>query len=244
MLVNFLDSLPDISVVILCYRAEDFVPVFVTRVEDVLKKRGISYELILVANYHEGSSDKTPVIARKVAEGNSHIRVVSRLKNGMMGWDMRTGLQAARAKTIAVIDGDGQMPPEDIIRIYDHLIIGGYDVAKTYRIKRYDPSSRLVISRIFNFVIKILFPKIQVKDVNGKPKIFSHKALHQLRLTSNRWFIDAEIIIEATYKQFKIGEIPTIFYANKIRPSFVTFRALLRFIIDMLWYWMKFHIKI
>ena len=236
-----LNGSPDISVVILCYRAEDFVPVFVEQVESVLKKRGLIYELILVANYFEHKPDYTPAFASSVAKDKSHIRVVSQQKNGMMGWDMRTGLGAANteSKTIAVIDGDGQMPPEDIVRIYDHMLSGNYDMVKTYRVKRYDPKSRLFISKIFNIVLKILFPSVCVQDINGKPKIFRIEALHKLRLTSSRWFIDAEIVIQATKNKFRIGEIPTVFYANKHRPSFVTLKAIFHFVVDMMWYRLK-----
>ena len=42
-----------------------------------------------------------------------------------MGWDMRSGLQAARGDFIVVIDGDGQNPTTDVMRIYHaHLASG------------------------------------------------------------------------------------------------------------------------
>ena len=35
-----------------------------------------------------------------------------------MGWDMRSGLDAATGSTIVAIDGDAQNPVEDVLRMY------------------------------------------------------------------------------------------------------------------------------
>ena len=42
----------------------------------------------------------------------------------MMGWDARMGLLAATGDTIALIDGDGQMPAKDIIRVHNVMVSG------------------------------------------------------------------------------------------------------------------------
>ena len=227
---------PDLSVVILCYRAEDFVPVFVREMKETLEKEQLNYELVLVANYHQDAPkpDKTPEIVRQLAQNDPRIVVVAREKEGMMGWDMRTGLDAATGENIAVIDGDGQMPPQDIIKVYNLLKEGKFDVAKTYRDERFDGLVRVVISRVYNFVFKILFPKTTVRDVNSKPKIFTRAALDQLKLTSDDWFIDAEIIIRATQLRFSIGEVETQFFPNKYRNSFVRFTTIFEFIKNFL----------
>lgn len=229
---------PDISVVILCYRAEDYVPVFVSRMKTALESLRAPFELVLVANYHKNANppDKTPEIAKKVAAGDTRIVVVARPKEGMMGWDMRSGLAAASGETIAVIDGDGQMPPEDVLRVYRALKSGPYDMAKTYRRERKDGPMRITISRIYNFLLKLLFPSVKVRDANSKPKIFTRSALSRLNLEYDNWFIDAEIIIQASRLGFKIAEVPTVFYPNPTRPSFIRFKAVLEFIRDLIVY--------
>ena len=97
--------------------------------EGLLEARGLSYELVLVANYnaHEKETDQTPSVVQELAAHDPHIVVVSKPKEGMMGWDLNSGLRAATGETIAIIDGDGQMPAQDVIRIYDALRSGEYD---------------------------------------------------------------------------------------------------------------------
>ena len=47
-------------------------------------------------------------------------------------------IAAAKGDSVALIDGDGQMPPRDIIRLYKVLQSGEFDLVKTYRTKRLD----------------------------------------------------------------------------------------------------------
>ena len=232
------DSAPDISIVILCYKAGDLVPNFVARMKKVFEDKDLSYEIVLVANYndYEIGRDKTPDVVSELARRDSTLKIVANPKEGMMGWDMKSGLKVASGNTIAVIDGDGQMPPEDVLRVYEFLVSGGFDMVKTYREERFDGSLRLVISRVYNIFLKILFPRVKVRDANSKPKIFTREALKKLRIRQDDWFIDPEIIIQATYLNFKIGEIPTKFYENKFRKSFIKFSTVAQFIKNLLIY--------
>ena len=228
----------DISVVILCYKAASSISEFVSGVKKLLENHGLSYELVLVANYnaHEQDTDQTPRVVKELAERDPHIRVVSKVKEGMMGWDLHSGLAAATGETIALIDGDGQMPAEDIIRIYDALRSGEYDCAKTYRIGRFDGLKRKIISKVYNALLKIFFPRISLRDVNSKPKIFTREAYARLNLQSTDWFADAEMMIQASYLGFRIIEIPTFFHENKHRRSFVRTSAILQFLKNIVIY--------
>ena len=62
----------DISVIVLCYQAAEFVPVFVKQLKEVLERKGLAYELVLVANYHPHlrPPDRTPEIVRQLAEND------------------------------------------------------------------------------------------------------------------------------------------------------------------------------
>lgn len=238
-------DLPQISVVILCYKAEDFVPVFVSEMKQVLEKRDLTYELVLVGNYHKEYEqiDRTPQIITALAMNDTQVRAVVKEKEGMMGWDMQTGLEVATADTIAIIDGDGQMPAEDIVKVYDKLLEGNYDIAKTYRNLRHDGSKRVFVSKIYNFLVKVLFPVVKARDINSKPKIFTRKTLNKLQLYSNDWFIDAEMIIQASYLNMSIGEIPTSFHVNKNRASFTSTSTILEFLKNLFLYRIKYWFK-
>ena len=222
---------PDISVVVLCYKTKDFAREFSQKIISMLEKENIDYELILVGNYHLGSNDRTPDVVKSLAKENPQIIAIAKPKEGMMSWDMRTGFEASRGKYIVVIDGDGQMPYQDILRVYKMIKSGNFDLCKTYRVERHDSIYRNLISIIYNFVFSIIFYPGPGRDINSKPKIITREAYKKLKLTSNGWFIDAEIMIQAWRFAFRIGEIPTIFNKNVTRKySHIRFSAIWEFI--------------
>jgi len=229
---------PDISIVILCYKAGKLVIPFVNDFKKVLKANEISdYEIILVGNYQQGIYDETPIIVSQIASSDPNIVYVAKLKEGMMGWDMKTGFNLARGQYIAVIDGDGQIPIIDIVRVYKKIKEGDYDLVKTYRVKRNDEAWRKLISIAYNIIFQSLFPGTSVRDVNSKPKIFTRHAYERLNLKSDDWFIDAEIIIKARNLNFKIGEVETSFSAlSSVRKSFIGVSAIIEFIINLIKY--------
>ena len=230
---------PEISVVVLAYRSASTITSFVDSLVDSLEKEKLSWEIVLVGNYFEGVGDQTPEVVRGIAVRDSRIKAVAEIKKGMMGWDMKSGLQAATGKKLAVIDGDGQMPSSDVIRVYQLMKINGLDFAKTYRAERNDGSYRRLISVVYNILFKLLFPGINAWDMNSKPKIMTREFYEKLHLVSNGWFIDAEIMIFARRLQAKIGEVETVFHSMDSRPSFVKPLSILEFLGNLFWYRVK-----
>ena len=190
---------------------------------------------MLVGNYIEGSDDETPQIVTKLAESSDNIRTVIRPKQGMMGWDMRMGLDAARGTYIGVIDGDGQFPPESVIACLMKCELEDLDLTKTYRVVRDDGLYRRVISTVYNALFGVLFG-FKVRDINSKPKIIRRDKYELLQLESDDWFADAEIIIRARELGLKIGETPVHFSINDTRGSFVKPKAILEFSSNLLRY--------
>lgn len=220
-----------LSIIVLCYKAGELVRSVVSRITEGFKGESVDYEIVLVCNYLPGEEDidTTHTIAKELAQSNSLIHVISKPKEGMMGWDMLSGFRAARGDALLVTDGDGQMPLEDILKVYKKFISGQDGLVKTYRVNRADGLYRKIISSIYNFALKLLFPKVIVQDANSKPKIMTREVFEKLHLTATDWFIDAEIIINATYAGVSIGEVETHFLKNEFRPSFVKIKALFEF---------------
>ena len=225
---------PEISVVVLAYQSSETITGFIDSLVDSLENEKLLWEIILVGNYFEGIGDETPEVVRSIAGKDSRIKAIVEIKKGMMGWDMKTGLQAATGKTLAVIDGDGQMPSGDVIRVYHLMKENGLDLAKTYRTKRNDGPYRRLISFVYNSIFKILFPGLNAWDINSKPKIMTRDFFEKIELDSNGWFIDAEIMILARRLEAKIGEIDTVFHKIDSRPSFVKPLSILEFLGNLL----------
>lgn len=221
---------PKLSIIILCYRSEEHIIMFAQRVKELAEKLGDSFEIILVGNYIEGSEDRTKEIVEQIAQEDTTFKAVCKPKKGMMGWDMKEGFSYANGEFLCVIDGDGQFPIESITLCYKTIKTGSYGLVKTYRKKRKDGFYRKFVSIIYNLLFSILFPNVKSKDVNSKPKILTRNAYERMALTSDDWFIDAEIMINIGKLGIKYCEFPTDFYELHGRSSFVKFSAIIEFI--------------
>lgn len=231
---------PDLSIVVLCYRSGKSAIEFVDKIIATMQAKNISsYEIVLVGNYIPGSDDETPQVVKEIAQRNACITYTAEPKppKGMMGWDMRSGLNKAGGHYILVIDGDGQMPVEDIIRVYREIKDQNLDFVKTYRTIRGDGLKRKTISLVYNLVFKFLFPGLNSTDVNSKPKIIRRDKFKLLTLKNNGWCIDAEIMIQVRRLKLKFKEIPTTFHGlGGKRKSFVKLPAIFEFIQFLLVY--------
>lgn len=227
---------PELSVIILCYRAGESIRVVVDPLYEQLQGLGVPFELVLVANFWPGQDDPTPAVVREFASSRPEVVVISDEKRGAMGWDMRSGLAAARGEYLVVMDGDAQNPVDDPKRMYDLMKASGADVMKGRRVLRQDGSRRVLISLAYNVLFLLLFRTFGLWDINGKPKGLTRAAYSALELTSDDWFIDAEIVLKARAAGLRIEEMQVVFLENPERSSFVKLSAILEFLRNMLRY--------
>ena len=228
---------PELSVVVLCYRSEDFARTFAEQlIAELDASAAATWELLLVANYDD-ENDPTPSIADAFAADHPNVRVIARRKQGRMGWDMRSGLEAATGRYIAVIDGDGQMPVSDIPVVFDIIRTGHFDLVKTYRARRADGFWRRLLSAGYNRLFALLFrPRFAVNDINSKPKIMRREAYERMDLHSDDWFTDSEIMIRADALNLRICEVATSFGPNERRASLVGLTTVMEFIWNLVRY--------
>jgi glycosyltransferase involved in cell wall biosynthesis len=102
-------DLPDLSVVIPAYNEEHGVAGVVRHIGQVLVAAGIGAEIIVV---DDGSKDGTAAAAR-----STDARVIQHPENRGYGASLKTGIRAARADLICIMDADGTYPAEQIPRL-------------------------------------------------------------------------------------------------------------------------------
>jgi glycosyltransferase involved in cell wall biosynthesis len=224
---------PELSVIVLCYRAEEHAADVVLPLLDRLEQAGADVEVVLVANYWS-ADDRTPAVVDELARERERVRVVARPKRGDMGWDMRSGLHEARGSYLVVIDGDGQVPVDYAVQAWEELKRSGAAIVKGRRYVRDDGSVRSLTSVGYNVLFRLLFRTRGLWDINGRPKGMTREAFEQLRLASEDWFTDAEIVLKARQLGLPIREFPVRFLRNPVRGSFVGLGTVTEFMRNMI----------
>ncbi len=107
------------------------------------------FEVVFV---DDGSTDGTPEILNALAAADERVRLVRHDRRCGKSQAVRTGVLAARAPWIATLDGDGQNDPGDLPDML-RLAWASQDAAPLVagvRVRRDDPVSRLIATRIAN----------------------------------------------------------------------------------------------
>lgn len=137
-------SSPTLSVVVPLFNEQDNIAELQLEIDGALT--GIDYELVLV---DDGSSDAT---LQRIQRG-PRVRVLAFKRNAGQSAAMHAGINHARGRLIATMDGDLQNDPADIPAMIAKLDEApGYDLVCGYRAKRKDTPFKRLQSRIANFV--------------------------------------------------------------------------------------------
>src|SRR5215210_303227 len=184
-----------ISAVLPAYNEEENIETATTRMADVLRSLNLrDWEVIVV---DDGSQDRTGEIADRLAALDpAHIRVFHHSPNKGYAEALNTGFTSARHELIFYTDSDNQFD----VRELEHLLplIEDAEIVCGFRIYRFDPLTRLVLSWGFNLLVRIIF-RIKVRDIDCAFKLFRREVFDKVQIESKKFFVDAEVLAKAKY---------------------------------------------
>ena len=140
---------PRLSVIVLVYNEVESIPTLHAELDKVLHTIPLTYEVLYI---DDGSRDGSTEKMAQLAADDPHVRVVSLRRNFGQTAAVQAGIDNSRGEILVFMDGDLQNDPHDIPRLLEKLD-EGYDVASGWRKNRRDDASRVLPSRIANWII-------------------------------------------------------------------------------------------
>ena len=137
----------EISVVVPVYNEEGNLPLLTSKLVEVLKNLGRSYEIIFV---DDGSSDGSRMILKEMTPQYPFLRILRFKENRGLSTALVAGMREARGEKIVTLDSDLQNDPVDIPRLLEYL--DQYDMATGWRQRREDSWLKKISSKIGNAV--------------------------------------------------------------------------------------------
>lgn len=172
-------------------------------------------QLVIV---NDGSTDKTRVILDKITK-KSHKKVVTILHHGKnlgKGMAIKTGLRKVLGKYVMVQDADSEYSPEEIINLFneaeklkDGIVFGT---------RSYHKKKGYLLAQLGNWYLNVLFNtlfKFNFTDSYTCYKLIPRKIWNELKLVSNGFEIDSEMISKLGIKGYKIAETPISYHPRK-----------------------------
>ena len=101
-------------------------------------------------------------------------------------------------------DGDAEYDVFDLSKLIKKS--NNSDLVITYRFKKKYNTSRIVISWIYNKILRILF-HTKFKDISTGSRLIKKSLLKKITLVSNSPFIGAELAIKSKYGGYNVNEM-------------------------------------
>jgi glycosyltransferase involved in cell wall biosynthesis len=199
-----------LSIVIPAYNEEsrlektlrDYIAFFYSCISDI--------EIIVVT---DGCTDQTPQIVDNLSRQYpciKHIHPTTRLGKGGA---VIEGFKAASKEMVGFVDGDGSTAPDGLCIMLEEL--GNYDSVIASRwveganIIRQEPFIRVLASRGFNILVRVLF-NLPFRDTQCGAKFFRHSVIMDIigDLGLTDWSFDVELLYRIMEKGYTVKEIP------------------------------------
>ena len=194
-------KIKSISLMFPLYKDKSTVELMITKSSAVLKKLKNKYEIIIV---DDGCPQNSGKLAKKIAKKFSNIKIFFHKENLGYGAALKTGLKKCNNDWIFMIDGDAEYDVDDLFRLL--RVSKNYDLVITYRYKKKYTTYRIIISWVYNAVLRLIF-NIKFKDISTGSRLVSRKLIRHIKLKSNSPFVGAELAIKAKLAGYKVGEI-------------------------------------
>ena len=222
-----MNKIKSISLMFPLYKDRNTVRLMIKKSLNVLKKLKIKSEIIIV---DDGCPQKSGNLAKEIAKKYTNIKVFFHKKNLGYGAAIRTGLKRCKHDWIFFTDGDDENDVNNIFRLLK--VRKDHDLIITYRHKKKYSVRRIVISWIYNKIVRLIF-NIKFRDISNASRLVNKKLIQNIKLKSTSSFIGAELVVSAQLAGYKIGEIGVIHFSSGRAGSIVSFKNILLTFKDM-----------
>lgn len=195
---------PKVCLIIPAYNESSVIERVIFKVREAFKDTNYSVKIIVV---DDGSKDNTAKLASKAG-----VHTISHLINVGSGGATATGLSYAQQmgyEIAATLDADLQHNPKDVRRGIELMQKGTHDLLIGSRLINNQGMSRAKKNgnKMLSLITYILFG-VNVTDSQSGLRIFSKKALNELKWKTSGYEFCSEMLWRAKQQKLRIGEYP------------------------------------
>lgn len=218
----------DISIVIPLLNEEESLPELCAWIKKIMDENSFSYEVILV---DDGSKDSSWKVIEQLSSENNAIRGIKFRRNYGKSAALNTGFEIAMGDVVITMDADLQDSPDEIPELYRMVIHEGFDVVSGWKRKRYDPITKTIPTKLFNWAARKV-SGIKLHDFNCGLKAYKGEVTRTIEVYGE---MHRYIPIIAKWNGFaNIGEKVVIHQARKYGTTKFGFNRFINGFLDLL----------
>jgi len=190
----------DISIVVPLLNESESLPELEAWIARVTQEHNYTYEVIFI---DDGSTDNSWEVIQSLSDKNSNIKGIRFRRNYGKSAALNVGFNAAKGKVVITMDADLQDSPDEIPGLYKKIIDEKYDVVSGWKKKRYDPITKTLPTKLFNWATRKM-SGIYLHDFNCGLKAYSNEVVKNIEVYGEMHRYIPVIAKSAGFK--KIGE--------------------------------------
>jgi len=211
----------DLSVIVATYNERDSLPECLLELRDWSQTIPEKVQIVVVDS---GSTDGTLEIARRWAS-EGEVLLINQGKRLGMGKALREAYDACEGEYICHYDADRPFKLNYVSRALDLLNNKNCDFVLGVRFGDRANWKRVAYTSGYRLFLNILFgPHADFETINYTFKVFRREILTHLHLDTDRWFIDAQLVLECLRNGFEVKELPVPYLVRSQGQSTVRFR--------------------
>jgi len=128
-----------------------------------MDENNFTYEIVLI---DDGSNDGSWDMINKLRLNNPFITGVKFRRNYGKSAALNTGFEKAEGNVIITMDADLQDSPDEIPALYRRITEDKYDLVSGWKAKRYDPLSKTIPTKVYNWATRKMSGIDNLHDFN------------------------------------------------------------------------------
>jgi dolichol-phosphate mannosyltransferase len=204
-----------LSVVIPAHNEEGSIGETLEGLVSTLDREGVDHDVLVI---DDSSADRTAAVVAEITAAHPQVKCVPSHYRPGFGFAVRSGLERFEGDAVAIMMADGSDSPEDLVTYY-RLLEEGYECAFGSRfvhgavVTDY-PRSKLIMNRIVNFCIRLLF-RHGYNDTTNAFKAYRREVIENIQpLLSHHFNLTVELPLKAVVRGYSYGIVP-ISWANR-----------------------------
>lgn len=167
-----------ISIIIPLYNENESLPELTRWIDEVMQKNDFNYEVVYV---DDGSTDNSWEIIQELKQKYEQIRALRFRRNYGKSAGLNRGFNAAKGDIVITMDADLQDSPEEIPELVRMICEDGYDLVSGWKKKRYDPITKTVPTKLYNWAARSM-SGIKLHDFNCGLKAYKQDVVKSIEV--------------------------------------------------------------
>lgn len=169
----------ELSIIVPSLNEEENIPHLLSEIQSSLSLTKLNYEVIIIDDFSENKLEE-------FIEESKNIKIIRNDANLGQTKSIQIGIENSKYQFICTLDGDGQNPPKEIIKVLNYFNdnFDNTDAVVGYRENRQDKLSRKILSKLGNFIVGKI-TRTKFKDLGCSLKIFKKVDSNSFQLSGD-----------------------------------------------------------